>query len=90
MNTQGIGLGLAIAEHIVKQFDGYIRLESELGQGSTFTFAFRLEKEEEILVSNQDNEKNLINSSHFLFKWKPDDDEDDELGNSDVNDCKYQ
>lgn len=42
MNTQGIGLGLAIAEQIVSQFKGQIKVSSELGEGSVFSFTFKL------------------------------------------------
>ena len=38
----GAGLGLAIAERIVKMMQGSIWLESELGKGSTFGFSIRL------------------------------------------------
>ena len=46
MNTQGIGLGLVIADQIVSQFNGKIKFKSRLGIGSTFTFTFKLDEEE--------------------------------------------
>src|SRR5690606_25347693 len=34
----GTGLGLAIVKHIINRHRGELRIESELGKGSTFTF----------------------------------------------------
>lgn len=36
----GTGLGLAIVKHIVNMFGGGIKVESEVGKGSTFTLSF--------------------------------------------------
>ncbi|MGH9141002.1 MAG: sensor histidine kinase [Vicinamibacterales bacterium] len=39
---QGTGLGLAIVEHVMRSHGGFVRVESEPGQGSTFTLHFPL------------------------------------------------
>eukprot|EP00356_Strombidium_inclinatum_P004429 CAMPEP_0170484832 /NCGR_PEP_ID=MMETSP0208-20121228/4210_1 /TAXON_ID=197538 /ORGANISM="Strombidium inclinatum, Strain S3" /LENGTH=165 /DNA_ID=CAMNT_0010758275 /DNA_START=540 /DNA_END=1037 /DNA_ORIENTATION=+ len=41
-NTQGIGLGLAICQKIVHEFGGEITFKSSFGQGTKFTFEFKL------------------------------------------------
>ncbi len=40
----GVGLGLAMVKHIMDGHQGVIRVESRLGEGSTFTFDFPLAK----------------------------------------------
>jgi signal transduction histidine kinase len=39
---QGTGLGLAIVDHVMRGHDGFVRVESEAGRGSTFTLHFPL------------------------------------------------
>jgi two-component system phosphate regulon sensor histidine kinase PhoR len=38
--TGGTGLGLAIAKHVAQRHGGELRIESQLGQGSTFSLCF--------------------------------------------------
>jgi signal transduction histidine kinase len=42
MNTQGIGMGLYITKMLVEEFGGKVNVRSELGNGSTFSFTFKL------------------------------------------------
>jgi signal transduction histidine kinase len=39
---QGTGLGLAIVDHVMRGNDGFVRVDSEPGRGSTFTLHFPL------------------------------------------------
>ena len=39
---QGTGLGLAIVDHVMRGHAGFVRVESEIGRGSTFTLHFPL------------------------------------------------
>ena len=48
MNTKGIGLGLVIADQIVKKFDGEISFESVPGFGSNFTFSMKIFSDQEV------------------------------------------
>ncbi|MGH1388070.1 ATP-binding protein [Kordia sp.] len=50
---QGTGLGLPIVKKLIEQANGTIKVESELGKGSTFTFTIS------VLISNEVLEQNI-------------------------------
>ena len=72
MNANGIGLGLVISENLVKQFKGRIDFESEINQGSTFTFYLRINENQEEFASLSRVQEYKINSNTFYFNWRPD------------------
>eukprot|EP00826_Nyctotherus_ovalis_P035434 TRINITY_DN3044_c0_g2_i6.p1 TRINITY_DN3044_c0_g2~~TRINITY_DN3044_c0_g2_i6.p1 ORF type:complete len:483 (+),score=77.25 TRINITY_DN3044_c0_g2_i6:587-2035(+) len=42
LNPQGVGFGLAICKQLSESLGGYIEIDSKYGEGSTFTFAVRI------------------------------------------------
>ncbi|MDR2590624.1 MAG: response regulator, partial [Oscillospiraceae bacterium] len=70
----GTGLGLAIAKSIIDKMDGKIKIESELGKGSAFTFTVKMERSKpeveermklqsenyQFLTSDMFNDKNIL------------------------------
>lgn len=73
-NTRGFGLGLTISQLIVNQFNGKITFKSKVGEGSTFTFSFKLETERFELGSGEEEElqqEYRLNSTKLQFLWVP-------------------
>ena len=44
LGTQGLGMGLYVAKQIVDQFNGGMRVQSDIGRGSTFGFSIELDQ----------------------------------------------
>jgi hypothetical protein len=62
MNHQGTGLGLSICKSLIELMGGAVRVESELGQGTTFIMSLKtkclvipMKNHEESLAENPDN-----------------------------------
>ena len=64
----GLGVGLAIVKEIVDRHDGWVNVESELGEGSTFTINIPLVKEDPRKQSKrkQDRQGNTSTVARFL------------------------
>ncbi len=57
--SDGTGMGLAMVHGIVERHDGYMEVESSLGEGSKFSIFFLPLIQKEILTSDQADEDNV-------------------------------
>lgn len=76
---QGTGLGLSISSRLVQMMGSNIRLESELGEGSTFSFLIPLELGEDVEREEQ-KEELFFDGYHILIV------EDNEI-NAEIAQC---
>ena len=66
----GTGLGLSICNHLVEAMGGKIKVESESGQGSRFTFTLpleRMEKHDITSVQNEVKNKQTLTAATILI-----------------------
>lgn len=67
-NIQGTGLGTTIVKNIISHLGGEIRVKSEVGQGTVFTFTLPFETvKQESILSEQSAEQN---NQHGILKGK--------------------
>lgn len=75
LNENGIGLGLLISQQIAIRLGGNLWFNSQYGEGSTFTFAIKLNQNEnfksfkEISIGKKEQFK--ADSNKLVFAWKP-------------------
>jgi signal transduction histidine kinase len=56
----GVGLGLAISRNLIELMGGHIKVQSALGQGSTFSFTINMEKTDFKRESDDDFEVSVL------------------------------
>ena len=59
-NKSGHGLGLHICKNIVKQLNGEIDVQSQLGKGTTFTVTFNTKKSDKTFTDSKEVRKKVI------------------------------
>ncbi len=64
---KGTGLGLAVVNGIVKKHNGFIRVKTELDEGSTFQVYFPVIEKEAALESTEKNSKKIFTGTESLM-----------------------
>jgi len=70
--TTGTGLGLYITKQYLEKMDGYIKVDSVLGKGTTFTFALPMATGKELAHIEEDEDKpiGIVFNPEFLKQSK--------------------
>ena len=66
-NTSGTGIGLALIEELVKLMKGTVTVESEEGQGTTFTVMLPIHNEAPVLEMDSEKEMTNLVTDAFPF-----------------------
>jgi hypothetical protein len=66
LNPNGVGLGLSICKKITNLLQGDIKVDSDLGKGSTFTFHVAVETNTEKKTLKIENTEQSVKSANFL------------------------
>jgi PAS domain S-box-containing protein len=74
MKTGGSGLGLAISKAYVEMLGGTIRLQSELGRGSVFSFTIPLQEAQETVTGKEEMANEYTRGNKELILIAEDDD----------------